>query len=91
MTARGEGDAMKRMRWIVLGATLLGTGCIALPTERPSPAPAKQVAEVPPPPTVMPEEVNEKNAHAKAEALMRELDYAAQERVVMPVLHPPEK
>jgi hypothetical protein len=82
------------MKWIVLGATLLGAGCMQLPTERGASPATKPAAEVPAPapPSVAPEEINEKNAHAKAEALMHELDWAAQERVAVPVaVHPTDK
>jgi hypothetical protein len=72
---------MKTLKRIVLGAALLGAGCFTLPTDKsdPAPQPLRAVAEAPPPPAVMPEQVNDRNARAMASALAQELDYAAHE------------
>jgi hypothetical protein len=74
---------MKTITGIVLGATLLGAGCLPMQTDKSDPMPLRAVAEAPPPPAVMPEQVNERNARAMAEALAQELDYAARERPVV--------
>jgi hypothetical protein len=73
---------MKTMNRIVLGVCLLGAGCLSLPAEKPeSPQPPlRAAAEAPPPPSILPEQVNEHNARAMADALAQELDHATRER-----------
>ncbi len=70
---------MNLMRWMVLGAVLLGPGCLNLPqfqAAKPVAAPAP-VLQAPPPPSVLPEQVTENNGPEIAAALARELDQAA--------------
>ncbi len=64
--------------WLVLGMEI---GCVQLPTlgdgAHPAPAP-RPVKPLPPAPPVVPEQVNDANAHEKAKALEAELDREAQ-------------
>jgi hypothetical protein len=70
---------MKRIRWIVLAAALIGPGCLNLPFHPQEPAkpfvPPK-APPAPPPPAVTADGITEANARSKADALARELDYA---------------
>jgi hypothetical protein len=70
---------------IVLLIVGLGAGCVEMPLfpTEPKPPPAVPIRKpVPPPPSVMPEEVTEANARQKADALEREMD--AQNEVSTP-------
>ena len=67
---------MKRILWIVLGATLAGPGCLNLPAVKKDPAPPPAAAApTPAPPAVTADQVNEKNAYEMAKALKAEQDY----------------
>jgi hypothetical protein len=64
---------MKRVASLLLLAALGGAGCVALPGWNNTPTP-QEAAPAPPPPAVLPEEVNEGNARDKARALLAEID-----------------
>jgi hypothetical protein len=73
---------MIRKECLLLALALAGPGCISPMTppvqEQRKEAPI-QAAGTPPPPIVSPDEVTEANASEKAQALARELDFAANE------------
>jgi hypothetical protein len=69
---------VNRICWIVLGAALIGPGCLNLPglhKDPPAPPPPPTAAAAPPPPIVLPEQVTEKNAQEMARALRSEMDH----------------
>jgi hypothetical protein len=65
---------MKRVACLLLLTALTGTGCIALPGWKDT-APTAPQGPLPPPPAVLPDEVNDANAHDKARALLAEIDH----------------
>jgi hypothetical protein len=74
------------MRCIVLGAALLGPGCLNLPlfqTNKPAAQPVPAKAPSAPSP-VLPEQVNDANGREMADALARELEHAAAEPSASP-------
>ncbi len=73
---------MTRKGCFLLALALAGSGCISPMTHPDEPAhktPPVQAAAAPPPPVVTPDEVTEANAGEKAQALAKELDFAANE------------
>ncbi len=68
---------MKRTLTLLVLLFLAAPGCMNFPFKQ-APAPAKETATPPPaPPPVLPEEITAENAHQKAAALDKELDYDA--------------
>jgi hypothetical protein len=71
---------MKRAACALMLACLATTGCESLPRlwEHPKPPPPPVAEKPAPPPLVTADQVNDKNARAKAEALLDEMDRDAQ-------------
>jgi hypothetical protein len=70
---------MRPTLWVLL-LTVWAGGCVTLPTpwgtkKEPPPPPAKKAS--PPAKPVSPEQINDNNAHEKANALLSELDREA--------------
>jgi hypothetical protein len=81
---------MKRSGWLIL-LVLAGPGCLNPPPtwNGPKPAPTETALPPPPPPAVLPEQVNDANAREMLKALQAELDYAENERTLVPKMPAP--
>jgi hypothetical protein len=81
---------MKRAGTLLLALALTATGCVELPkwTEtKPQPPAKESTLLVPTEPPVLPEQVNDGNAHQALDALRNELDRAANDPA--PSMRPP--
>ena len=80
---------MMRKGCLLLVLALTGPGCLSSGTHagaRPTP---EQMAEVPPPPAVTVDQIDEANAAEKAQALNREMDYEAGSPPAAPAMATP--